>query len=165
MATIEQRFLRESARFLSDEFLSKIEEAVARLSEDDLWKRANPESNSVGNLLLHLAGNVRQHIIAGIGGADDTRIRHAEFKEAEHPSKDELLKALKQTVAEACSVIENLDPTLLTSTKFIQDKQVGVMEDILHVVEHFSYHTGQIIFQVKAVKNTSFPWYDFLKGT
>ncbi|MBU1637385.1 DUF1572 domain-containing protein [bacterium] len=165
MATVEQYFLRESARFLEEEFLPKIEEATAKLTKDELWKRANPESNSVGNLLLHLAGNVRQHIIAGIGGADDIRIRHREFKETERPPKEILLKNLRDTVEEACSVIENLDPDLLISTKTIQDKQVRVLEDILHVVEHFSYHTGQIIYQVKAVKDTSFPWYDYLKDT
>lgn len=165
MATVEQYFLRESARMLQEEFLPKIEEAVAKLTEDDLWKRANPESNSVGNLLLHLAGNVRQHIIAGVGGADDIRVRHREFKETEHPPKATLLKNLRDTVEEACSVIENCDPDLLTAVKTIQGKQVRVLEDILHVVEHFSYHTGQIIYQVKAVKDTSFPWYKYLDHT
>jgi uncharacterized damage-inducible protein DinB len=163
VATVEQYFLRASARLLKEEFLSKIEEAVDKLSEEEIWKRANPESNSVGNLLLHLTGNVRQHIIAGVGGADDIRIRHVEFKETDQLSKDILLKNLQDTVKEACSVIENLDPEMLIATKLIQDKEVRVIDDILHVVEHFSYHTGQIIYQVKAVKNTSFPWYDYLK--
>jgi uncharacterized damage-inducible protein DinB len=165
MATVEQYFLQSSARLLKEEFLPKIEQAVAKLSEAEVWARANPESNSIGNLLLHLSGNVRQHVIAGLGGAEDLRIRHAEFQESEQGSKEKLLKALHDTVEEACSTIQNLDPELLITTRVIQNKEVRVLDDILHVVEHFSYHTGQIIYQVKAVKNTSFPWYDYLKKT
>ena len=165
MPTVEQYFLQSSARLLKEDFLPKIEQAVAKLSEAEVWARPNAESISIGNLLLHLSGNARQHIVSGLGGADDIRVRHAEFQESDQPFKENLLKALRDTVEEACTTIQNLDPELLITTRVIQNKELLVLEDILHVVEHFSYHSGQIIYQVKAIKNTSFPWYDYLKKT
>lgn len=77
---IERAFLAQSRRLLTDSYLPRIEKSVEGLSDEQLWWRANTESNSIGNLLLHLAGNVRQWIVSGIGGAVDrflARIRSA----------------------------------------------------------------------------------------
>ena len=162
MDDLGKRFLLNSVRILRGEHLPKIREAVGLLSDAEVWERDGSTSNSVGNLLLHLAGNVRQHIIAGAGGAPDVRDRPQEFAAAGGPGRTDLLERLSRTVEEACAVLEGFDPGLLSEKRVIQGKEVPLLEDIYRVVEHFSYHTGQIIYAVKARKTHSFPWYRHL---
>ena len=157
---IEQRFLHRSAYHLRDDYLPKVREAVVLLSEDEIWQREGDVSNSIGNLLLHMAGNVRQHIIAGVGQRhEDRRDRPAEFSAVGGKNKSELLAQLEQTVSEACEVLESFDPAQLLTQRLIQNKEVTLLDDIYHVVEHFGYHTGQIIYIVKALKQHPFRWY------
>lgn len=161
-------FLQASQDYLR-EFYGKIEEAVSRLDGQQVWWRPNPASNSIGNLLLHLAGNVRQHIISGCGGKEDVRKRsqefHIQYDEMLVPTNGVLLTDLEQTVNEACDVLANLDPNLLLTTRTIQNKEVVLMQDIYHVVEHFSYHTGQIVTRTKELTAEGFGWYQYLEGT
>lgn len=166
--TTNQFFLQASQDFLK-EFYGKIEEAVERLDDRQVWARPNPASNSIGNLLLHLAGNLRQHIISGCGGVPDVRKRtqefHVNFDEMLTPTKGVLLSDLEQTVKEACDVLAKLDPSVLMETRVIQNKEVVLLQDIYHAVEHFSYHTGQIVMRVKELSAKGFSWYDYLEGT
>jgi len=163
---IGKRFLTRSAHHLRDDYLPKVREAVALLSEDELWRREGDVSNSIGNLLLHMAGNVRQHIIAGVGQRHaDRRDRPAEFAAQSGPSKTELMAKLEQTVSEAADVLESFDPAQLLTKRVIQNKDVVLLDDIYHVVEHFGYHTGQIIYIVKALKQQPFKWYKKLDKT
>jgi len=161
---MDELFLRTSAEFLR-EFYTKIDEAVSRLDESQIWARPNAASNSIGNLLLHLAGNVRQHIISGCGGVADVRTRSQEFAATEGLPKAELLARLKQTVDEACDVLANLDPNALLERRVIQNNEVVLLRDIYHVVEHFSYHTGQIVMRSKELTAKGFGWYKHLEGT
>jgi len=119
------------------------------LSEEEIWWRPNPASNSVGNLILHMAGNVRQWIISGPGGAPDRRDRDKEFAQRGPISSRALLAHLRKTVTEACHVLEELLPEALSRSYTIQGFQVTRVEAISHVVEHFAYHSGQIIFVTK----------------
>jgi len=162
MTGVEKRFLAHTASHLREDHLPKILEAVGLLSDEEVWERPGATSNSVGNLLLHLAGNVRQHIISGSGGQPDLRDRPAEFAATGGTSKAGLLDNLVKTVAEACGVLEALDPRVLLEKRLIQGKEVVLLDDILHVVEHFAYHTGQIISFVKWRKDHRFPWYRHL---
>jgi len=163
--SLDRHFLVHSAHLLRDEFLTKIREAVELLSDEEIWARAGDPSNSIGNLLLHLAGNVRQHIISGFGDVDDTRNRPAEFAARGGTSKRELLAALEHTVTEACVILERFDPARLSEHRTIQGREVLLFDDLYHVVEHFSYHTGQIVFAVKALKQRGFDWYKELDKT
>ena len=115
-----------------------------------MWSRPNEASNSIGNLLLHLRGNVTQWIIGGVGDRPYDRQRQQEFDERVHVPATELLAALKGVVREADEVIRGLDADALLTTREIQDYDVTVLEAIYHVVEHFSMHTGQIILLTKA---------------
>ena len=162
MDPIRQQFLRTSAALIRDDFLPRLREAVGRLSDEQLWLRPGPASNAVGNLLLHLAGNVRQHIISGVGGAEDVRDRPAEFAATGGANRAELLEKLERTVVEAAAVLEACDPNLLLEKRTIQGKEVVLFDDIYHVVEHFSYHTGQLIAMVKALQQRGFSWYAHL---
>ena len=98
--TVSEEFVRQSERFLIEDLLPKIKAAVALLSEEELWWRPNPQSNSVGNMLLHLSGNVRQWIISGVGQAPDRRQRDLEFVEQGPMPTQELMERLENTVAE-----------------------------------------------------------------
>lgn len=145
-----QEFLLQSRKFLLGEFLPKIELSIAKLSDEQIWWRANEESNSIGNLLLHLAGNVRQWIVSGIGGAEDRRFRQGEFDERAQISRGELMSKLRQTVEEACEVLKNFDADKLLEKRTIQGREIAVMPAVYHVVEHFAMHTGQIILIAKS---------------
>jgi uncharacterized damage-inducible protein DinB len=159
---VARQFLRRSASQLRDLQLPRILEAVERLSEEDIWRRDGSASNSIGNLLLHLEGNVRQHVISGVGGVPDVRNRPAEFAATGGHTKAELLDRLARTVAEACSILEALDPALVLERRVIQNKEVILLDDIYTIVEHFAYHAGQIIYCVKARTQSGFPWYTHL---
>jgi uncharacterized damage-inducible protein DinB len=147
---ISQSFIEESRAFLTKQFLPKIERSVEQLSDEDVWWRPNEETNSIGNLLLHLSGNVRQWIISGIGGALDKRVRQQEFDERSDIPAGELISKLRSTVEEADAVLAQVDPSSLLEKKKIQGKEVSTLYAIYHVIEHFSMHTGQIILITKS---------------
>jgi uncharacterized damage-inducible protein DinB len=149
-ADVSQAFLQTSVSLLASDFLPKIERCLEHLTDEDVWWRPNDASNSIGNLLLHLCGNVTQWIIGGVGGRARERRRQQEFDERTPIPPQELLVKLTSVVEEANEVIRGLDANALLSRRQIQDYDVTVLEAIYHVVEHFSMHTGQIILLTKA---------------
>jgi len=157
---VPQIFLDKSRYYLATEYPAKIRLATASLSHDDVWRRANVQSNSVGNLILHLAGNVRQWIVTGIGGAPGTRDRAAEFAATDGPDIGELMELLDASVGDADKVIATLGEADLTKSCTIQGRETTVMEAIYHVVEHFSMHTGQIIMLAKSYSPEHVKFYD-----
>jgi len=162
-------FIEEARRLLGRDYLPKIERCLERLSDEQIWWRANPDSNSVGNLMLHVAGNARQWIVAGVGGAEDTRERQAEFDAgkvsgggAARPTASELLGRLRATLAEVDAVLARLDAAALLERRRIQGlDDVLVLNAVFHVVEHFSTHTGQIILLTKLLTAGDLRFYDF----
>lgn len=147
--TIEEDFLAQSRSYLAVEYRAKVRAAVEALPADALWWRANEQSNSVGNLLLHLAGNVRQWIVGGVGRAATVRDRAAEFAAQSGQNASDLLAALDRTLDEADAVLATLTTADLASRRTIQGRELTVFEAVYHVVEHFSMHTGQIILVAK----------------
>src|SRR5262249_39601885 len=125
-------------------------------------------SNSIGNLLLHLSGNVRQWIISGVGGAVDTRDRAQEFAARGSINKGEMVELLRTTLDEVCAVLAGIENELISSKSDAplqrlvkpQAFEVTVFDAIFHVVEHFSYHTGQIIFVAKELAEGQVSFYD-----
>jgi hypothetical protein len=158
-----QQFLDQSRRLLTDSYLPRIEGCVEGLSEEQIWWRANPHSNSIGNLMLHLSGNVRQWIMSGIGGRPDVRDRQDEFDECSPIPCAELLSRLRDTVMEADHVLASVDPECLLEPRRIQTYDVTVLQAIYTVVEHFSMHTGQIIVLAKMWKG-DLGFYDLSHG-
>jgi uncharacterized damage-inducible protein DinB len=156
-----QAFIERSRYHLSDDFLPKIERCLELLKDEQIWWRPNNESNSIGNLLLHLTGNVRQWIVSGLGDVIDARDRDSEFAQREVISRDELLSRLRRTVQEADATLGGLDPDKLIDDFSIQGCNVSALEAILHVVEHFSMHTGQIILMTKILAGAELSFYDF----
>jgi uncharacterized damage-inducible protein DinB len=147
---VGKTFTETSRHLLTSDYLPKIEACLHRLSEEDVWWRPNEASNSIGNLILHLCGNVTMWIIGGVGGRNFERNRQQEFDERRQIPKAELLTKLQRVVEEADEVIESLDENELLHRREIQTYDVTVLEAVYHVVEHFSMHTGQIILLSKA---------------
>jgi uncharacterized damage-inducible protein DinB len=144
-----QQFLRLAEHSLRRHHLPRIERCLRKLSEEQIWWRPNDASNSAGNLALHLAGNVRQWIVSGLGGAPDARRRDQEFAERGPLPRAQLLVTLRAAVADACKVLRRMRPEHLVHAYRIQRLRVTGLNAVLHVVEHFAFHTGQIIFLTK----------------
>ena len=156
MISLSRRYLRE--------YLTKIRLAVSTVSEQVVWSRPNEASNSIGNLMLHLAGNARQWIVSGVGGAPDARDRQSEFDRRAPVSVADLTNQLEQTISDVDRVLAALTPADLHTRRTIQANDVTVLEAIYHVVEHFSMHTGQIILLAKADQADRVRFYDMVDG-
>jgi uncharacterized damage-inducible protein DinB len=154
-------FVTAARDFLREEYLPKIERCLERLTDKQIWWRANPESNSIGNLLLHLSGNAHQWIVAGLGGQIDQRKRQTEFDERSVISRDELLSRIKTTLKEVDETLAQFDESRLLDTFLIQGTNVTALDAIFHVTEHFSMHTGQIILLTKQLTASDLHFYDF----
>ncbi len=141
-------FLQFSSRRLQ-ELASRIDTCLARLNQEQIWARNGEHENAVGNLVLHLCGNVSQWIISSIGGAPDNRQREAEFSARGNVNGKELRERLATTLSQATAVISALNIKRLSDRVVIQGTDVSVLDAIYHVVEHFSMHAGQIIFITK----------------
>jgi len=146
--SVESLFVNASAAKLR-QLTGRISVCLSKLSEDQVWARGHESENAVGNLALHLAGNVRQWIIAGLGGRPDVRVRALEFSTQSGVTIAELTARLSETAEEAAGVISGLTGEQLTRSYTIQGLTVSGLEAVLHVVEHFGQHTGQIIFATK----------------
>ena len=157
-------FLERSRYYLSTEYWTKLHCAVDALPADRLWWRPNEQSNSVGNLLLHLTGNIRHWIVSGVQGAPSSRNRAAEFAAQEGAPAAELLAALERALAEVDSVLSRLRAENLRERHTIQGREVTVFEAVLHVVEHFAYHVGQIVFVAKLCNPGAIRFYEDAGG-
>jgi len=157
-------FVSAARAFLRDEYLPKIERCLEQLTDEQLWWRSNEDSNSVGNLLLHLSGNARQWIVCGLGGETDRRERQAEFDERRVISRAELLSRIKTTITQVDETLAGFDQPRLLDTFLIQGTNVTALDAIFHVTEHFSMHTGQIILLTKMLAGVNLEFYDFSTG-
>lgn len=145
----EPAFVERSRYYLAYEYPTKIRLAVGTLDEGAIWHRFNEGSNSIGNLLLHLSGNIRQWMVCGVGGARGERNRAAEFSARSGPPRDELLALLDNAVRDSDAVLARLTESDLARSVNIQGRDTTIIGAVYHVVEHFSMHTGQIIMLAK----------------
>ena len=143
--------ITEVRRRLFGDGVPRIKRCLSELTEAEIWYRPNEHSNSVGNLVLHLCGNVRQWILTGLGGQPDSRIRQLEFDEKGPVPVEELLRRLDVVMAEVEKVLDELTEVL--QPVVVQGFEENGVSVLLHVVEHFSYHVGQITYFVKWRKN------------
>jgi uncharacterized damage-inducible protein DinB len=157
-------FIGKARSLLMADYLPKIERCLEKLTDEEIWWRSSEESNSIGNLILHLCGNVRQWIVCGLGGAPDTRQRQMEFDERNVISSSDLLSRLRQTLAEVDEALASLAPSSILEERTIQGTRQVTLDAIFHVVEHFSMHTGQIILLTKMLKQSDLRFYDFSRG-
>ena len=157
-------FIARSRHFLTCEYPAKIKLCVDALPAEALWHRLDDQSNSIGNLLLHLQGNVRQWIVSSVGGRPDSRRRAEEFQARDGQDAPALFAALRATLDEAGDVIRALTSESLATRRVIQGRDVSVFDAVYHVVEHFSMHTGQIILLAKFHAPGRIHFYDDAAG-
>lgn len=150
---------KSQALYRMDESMRMLGICLERLEGDRFWTRPNPASNSVGNLLLHLSGNIRQYVISGLGGVPDSRQREAEFEAAEGPP-EKVWQSFAETVSEARKVIRAATDSELLEVRSVQGFRMSGLGMVLHAVEHLSYHTGQIAYAIKAWLDTDLGFYD-----
>jgi len=143
-----------------DEYTYKIECCLKELAEQEIWLRPNQNSNSIGNLLLHLRGNITQYIISSLGNIDDNRERDKEFNTREGYSKKELMEILSSLISKTKTIVNNLSDDDLLKVRSVQGFELSGLAIVLHVVEHYSYHTGQIAFWTKQLKNKDLGFYN-----
>jgi|SRR5882724_9163263 len=158
---VSAAFISEARYLLREDYLPKIERCLEQLSDEQVWWRANINSNSIGNLILHISGNARQWIVCGLGGQPDDRKRDAEFAERRVVPRDELLAHLKKAVSDFDQTLESFDSARLLDQFQIQGTMTTALAAILHVTEHFSMHTGQIILLTKLMTASDLHFYEF----
>ena len=147
--SLDSLFVECAREYLRGEYPAKLRHTLEVLPADKLWWRPNDDANSVGNLLLHLNGNVRQWIVAGVGGEPYDRHRAEEFSAREGAPLAELLTTLERTLDDVDRILKALTAERLAERRTIQGRDLTVLDAVFHVTEHFSYHLGQIILVTK----------------
>ncbi|MGY3793072.1 DinB family protein [uncultured Aquimarina sp.] len=151
---------KEQIIYRLDESVRMITISFDQLSEEDIWKRFNESSNSIGNLILHLCGNITQYAISSLGNLEDNRDRDAEFSITDGLSKSELLTKLTATITKAKKIINTCSTAEYQRKREVQGFNFSGIGIAIHVTEHLSYHTGQIAFWTKQLKNKDLGFYD-----
>jgi uncharacterized damage-inducible protein DinB len=162
-APLDRIFLEYSALKLQQQ-AARIVECLSRLDDQQIWLRGSANENSIGNLVLHVSGNVRQWIVARVGNTPDTRDRDAEFAAAGGVSTTDLVARLKATIDEAVAALAQVSAERLAEPLAIQGYNVTGMSAIYSCVEHLSGHTGQIIFATKALTGADLGFHAHLRG-
>ena len=130
-------------------FPAQIRTAVDTLTDEQLWWRPNEESNSVGNIVLHLTGSLNHFLNRNIGGIDYMRDREAEFAERRAIPKSELMAMFDEMVARAERTFDGLTPERLADPSPEPKMSSIVLEDLLGILAHVANHAGQIVWIAK----------------
>jgi len=147
--SIAEIFVARSRYWLTKEYPIKLRHCLNALPRGAVWARPNQDSNSVGNLLIHLTGNVTEWILGGVGGRSYKRYRAGEFAQRDGADASKLMDDLEAVLREADRVLAGLTEKDLERSVVIQERDTNVLGAIYHVVEHFAMHTGQIVFLTK----------------
>jgi uncharacterized damage-inducible protein DinB len=158
-------FIEYSRDKLLGEYWPRMRACVESLTDEQVWWRPNEASNSIGNLLLHLNGNVRQWLATSFKRTDDERNRPAEFSERQRISSSHLLAKLSATMEEASDVLASVTEADLRALYEIQGYAVSGLHAIYHVVEHFGMHYGQIVYVTKLLRSEDLGFYRELDAT
>ena len=159
----QNTFLELSRRKLLEEFWPGICTCLDKLTDEQIWWRPNEASNSIGNLILHLNGNVKQWIVSTFSEATDQRNRPAEFRERRHIPAAELRNNLDQTLNEVDRILRRLEERDLLKRFDIQKYEaVTGLEAVFHVVEHFAMHYGQILYITKMLEGQDLGFFKYL---
>ncbi|MCW5516727.1 DinB family protein [Muriicola sp. Z0-33] len=150
----------ENALYRLDESTRMIRSSLSFLQEEDIWKKPNPNSNSVGNLILHLCGNMHQYVLAALGNTEDIRERDSEFSSEPGLSSSALIDMLQRKVDKVKETISSCTLKNMLFRRKVQGFNLSGAGIIMHVVEHYSYHTGQIAYWTKILKDQDLGFYD-----
>ena len=156
--TTKQLLLKEFDKRVFEESYERIYKCLSMIEERDLWRSPATNIPPIGNMILHMSGNARQWILSGLGGKPDNRDRDQEFVVQSNIKKSELIFLLQTLRVNLRSVLDEMDSSEITAIHSIQGFKVTGFSMIVHVIEHFSYHTGQITTLTKWLtqKNTDY---------
>ncbi len=156
---IENHLKAEFTRRMQNESLMRIEACLDHMTEDNIWYAPNKNVNSVGNIVLHLCGNIRQYIISTFTSQEDNRKRSLEFSQHKSHNKEELKQKISETILESAEIVSGLNLLSFKKEFEVQGfKELGV-NIIVHVIEHTSYHTGQITTICKWLEDVDTKYY------
>ena len=141
-------FFELAARYL-EEYDAKIALALEELPPERLWWRPAPGTNSAGNLVLHLCGNLTLWLLTAVGGESHTRDRAGEFTAAGGADRAQLAARLHAVVGRCAALLRGLDPAVADRPLAVQGYTTDVLGAVFHAVEHMSYHTGQVLYLTK----------------
>jgi uncharacterized damage-inducible protein DinB len=158
-------FLEFSRKKLLGQYWPRLRECVESLTDEQVWWRPNEASNSIGNLILHLNGNVRQWLVDSFNRSEDQRDRPAEFSQREGLSAAALLEKLAATMDQAAAVLARLTTEDLLAPYEIQGYHVTGLDAVYQVVEHFGLHYGQIAYITKGLEGKDLGFYRELART
>jgi len=153
-------FIAEIKRRLFEESMFRLKKCLAELTEEQIWYRPNPASNSVGNLVLHLHGNVRQWVVAGLGKNKDIRERQQEFDEQGPLPTQQMIADMEQLMVEVTAILDNTTSEDLLEIRNVQGFQESGLSILVHITEHFSYHVGQMTYIVKMLNDKDMGYYE-----
>ena len=158
-------FIEFSRQRLIDQYWPRLRSCVEVLSDDQVWWRPNEASNSIGNLMLHLNGNIQQWLIGSFKRLEDTRDRPAEFRQRQVIPAAKVLENLGATVTEAVDVLVSLTEDDLLKTYSIQGYTITGLHAVYQVVDHFGIHYGQILYITKLLRGEDLGFYRELDKT
>jgi uncharacterized damage-inducible protein DinB len=152
--------IKEVRRRLIDESVFRLKKCLGMLTESEIWFRPNEHTVSIGNLVLHLCGNLRQWVLSGLAHQPDNRVRRLEFEERGPLPTTDLMERLDAVIREVDHFLPSVTPAMLVQYHRVQGFEESGMAILIHVTEHFSYHVGQITYAVKSRKNIDTGYYD-----
>jgi len=156
---IKNEIVKDIRVRIFDESFPRIVQCLHLLDPDKIWLKPNKNSNSIGNLVLHVCGNIRQYVVSGIGGRKDIRERKLEFMENVTTTKADLISKMDELLLDVSNVLDTIEPTDLVEIKEVQGFTMSITSILIHVTEHLSYHTGQIAFYTKLLEDTDLKFY------
>jgi uncharacterized damage-inducible protein DinB len=159
---LKEAVITEFEKRVFDESYERIYRSLTMIKDEDLWKQPNLTIPSIGNLTLHLCGNARQWILSGLGGKADNRDRDQEFVPQQKIKKSELIFLLENLKMNLRHTVNSLNEEDLANTYQIQGFNVTGFSAVMHVLEHFSYHTGQITTLTKLFTGVDTGYYSGL---
>ena len=159
---IETQIKEEFKRRMEEESLMRINACLDHMTEENIWYSPNENVNSVGNLVLHLCGNINQYINTTLGNENDTRKRSLEFSAHNSHNRKALQEKITETIKKAVGVVDQKNLSELIVEYDVQGFKEKGIAIVIHVIEHTSYHTGQITTICKWLENVDTKYYDGL---
>lgn len=157
--TLTEGIIKEFKRRIFEESYLRIFKCLDSLSEDQVWFSPNTHSNSIGHLILHLEGNLRQWMCTTFDKRKDNRVRSEEFTQSKSINKEELKVRLTNLKNEILSFVDNVSEGDLLHRYPVQVYEETGISILIHVIEHFSYHTGQIAYITKQIGDKDLYFY------
>lgn len=157
--SFKKNIVNEFEQRVFEESYDRIYRCLSMVKDEDLWRQLHPNVPSVGNLILHLSGNARQWILSGLGGRPDNRVRDLEFIPQPNIKKSELVFLLENLKVNLRQTLSELTEDEILVVRSIQGFDVSGLSAMIHVLEHFSYHTGQITTLTKLMTGRETGYY------